>query len=911
MPAIDLFRRRTMLGGDDLQPAGLLTIVGRIVQVMFLCGPIIRHTIHEGCAGRSLFGDSDFSDGSCRHSHLHCRLLVAWISFTVLYCGVTGVWEWRIVYWSSQGSPTQTEPRNAKVRHLLEMKLAAFPVLLFFIWSTGVSALGFALPNHRCLGNGEFYAIGNSDIGTVVAGRLLLSSVNSSVVANSNTYLPFFYQHNNWWWLAAVVLLVAQGVEVFMSWMFLWQIFAQPIGIESSFDEQQPPYMYDEPALTYNHELMEEMWAERCAASCRCLSSATCYMFGGRSVASMGPSGFSDVARALADFLESRGVLDVVPSDIVAGLVVLQCLQRQRVYAARLQYLDDMRTIGSAESGIVIEDSDDESATAAAATATSKKYLVAKSNIRKRIATSSALTTISSSSIPTTSTTENLLMPFEAEAEPVAVDSSHRRIYNSEDCQPFFRFDEFGRFHQEHRALLSAADVSEVSLLQEAARYAKYALAIYTWVLYLYEHPFLGPVQLMTHNSCGCCCRAVNREDHQPSSLASPVSSTPLQGNHNIVHGAVNDHLRIEGDSICEAHKRAILLTAGIDEADLIYVQLRSSFSDVPYCILIDHRWKSIVVSIRGTFSLEDCVTDVLIEPESLEQLGNIFGFDGSNQYCHGGVLASARNIHRDLDRHGLLDQLLLGDNAQFATYSLRFCGHSLGAATATLVSYMLRQKFPSLRCLNYSPPGCTFTWEMSTGCKEWCTSCVLDSDLVPRLSVNAMERLRDEVLELIGRIKVPKIEVARRFVHSTLWGIRLFNDTEQEDKEVFMKSIETILYKPDEVPDSEFQRQLTRFKAIQEERRRERGTTRSIQLYPPGRILHLAKTGEARSLVSGLAKCITCCTTNMGSRYVPVWINTDDLNEIVVSPTLGTDHFPNRIRSILEETAEHFCFVA
>lgn len=383
-----------------------------------------------------------------------------------------------------------------------------------------------------------------------------------------------------------------------------------------------------------------------------------------------------------------------------------------------------------------------------------------------------------------------------------------------------------------------------------------------------------------------------------------------LHGHTNLFSDVINEDGRIDGENICETHKAAILLTAGIEEADLIYVQLKSSFSDVPYCILIDSAWKSIVVSIRGTFSLEDCITDVLIEPECLEHLGNNFGFDGSSQYCHGGVLAAARNVHRDLDRHGLLNQLLLGESARYPGYSLRFCGHSLGAATATLVSYMLRPTFPSLRCLNYSPPGCTFTWAMAVGCKEWCTSCVLDSDLVPRLSIDSMESMRDEVLELIGRIKVPKIEVARRFVHSTLWGIHLFNETDLQDKAALMKSIEEILHKPDEIPDSEFQQQLTRFKVIQEERRQQRGATRSVQLYPPGRILHLAKAGEARSLASGLAKCITCCTTNMGSRYVPVWINNDDLNEIVVSPTLGTDHFPNRILSILEETAEKFCFV-
>ena len=44
---------------------------------------------------------------------------------------------------------------------------------------------------------------------------------------------------------------------------------------------------------------------------------------------------FGDVARALADYLETRGVLDVVPSDIAVGFAILQRLQRQRIHEAR------------------------------------------------------------------------------------------------------------------------------------------------------------------------------------------------------------------------------------------------------------------------------------------------------------------------------------------------------------------------------------------------------------------------------------------------------------------------------------------------------------------------------------------------------------------------------------------------
>ena len=70
---------------------------------------------------------------------------------------------------------------------------------------------------------------------------------------------------------------------------------------------------------------------------------------------------------------------------------------------------------------------------------------------------------------------------------------------------------------------------------------------------------------------------------------------------------------------------------------------------------------QAVVVAIRGTFSLEDCVTDVLLEPRSLDSLGEEFGFAdiAKGQYCHGGVMACARNVYRDLKRHGSLEYLL------------------------------------------------------------------------------------------------------------------------------------------------------------------------------------------------------------------------------------------------------------
>jgi hypothetical protein len=51
------------------------------------------------------------------------------------------------------------------------------------------------------------------------------------------------------------------------------------------------------------------------------------------------------------------------------------------------------------------------------------------------------------------------------------------------------------------------------------------------------------------------------------------------------------------------------------------------------------------------------------------------------------------------------------------------------------------------------------------------------------------------------------------------------------------------------------------------------RGTARLVKLFPPGRMVHLVKTGEENALAffHGLAKCLTCYTTDVGFEYIPV----------------------------------------
>ena len=622
-----------------------------------------------------------------------------------------------------------------------------------------------------------------------------------------------------WWWiLAAAVLILTQLGEVGFLWLFLCHVVVIPNGEENPVNGDDGNIQHR--ASAYNHDMAQELWAHRCRFACQCLSYTTCYTFGGRHAANHSAAPFfADVATALADFLESRNILDLTLTDWMAGLWVLQRMQRQRVYAAR-----------------------------------------------RRIV-SAALASHSSCGSLRNSQQQQQLRQRNSREDPIQVgntndDDENALLSPRDDTRPAW-------YHLEASSILT---LEELPMLDGCARYAKYALAMYTWVLYLYDKPFTGPGKLLWR---GLMCGG-RREQ------------------------------RIQHDNVWQAHKHGILLTAGVPEADLVYAQLESSFEDNPYCVILDHAWHSVVISVRGTFSLEDVITDTLVEPVCLEALGAECGFDGRQQYCHGGVLACARNVYRDLHQKGILTQLISGDDAPYPDYTLRLVGHSLGASAAALLSFMLRSQYPQLQCISYGPVGCTFTDEMAVACREWCVSCVLDADLVPRLSVDALRNLRDETLQLIGRIRVPKIELARRLADPQRCCQQLVccRAPDEEDDDDVRRRLKDVLYEEDDVPTTDYHQQLERFSQVQSERLRQRTT---VQLYPPGRILLLAKTGEAHTCFNTVSKLVTCCTISTGARYVPVWVDNDELHEIVVTPTMGTDHFPNRISAVLERVATDF----
>ncbi len=79
-----------------------------------------------------------------------------------------------------------------------------------------------------------------------------------------------------------------------------------------------------------------------------------------------------------------------------------------------------------------------------------------------------------------------------------------------------------------------------------------------------------------------------------------------------------------------------------------------------PYGIFINQKRKKIILSIRGTQSIEDTVTDTLIEPGSLEEAGRQWGFNGVDRWAHSGMMRVAMEFRESLEDSQLLHEVSL-----------------------------------------------------------------------------------------------------------------------------------------------------------------------------------------------------------------------------------------------------------
>jgi len=224
----------------------------------------------------------------------------------------------------------------------------------------------------------------------------------------------------------------------------------------------------------------------------------------------------------------------------------------------------------------------------------------------------------------------------------------------------------------------------------------------------------------------------------------------------------------------------AIIDYTKVDPSDILYVSYTSTpLGIIPYMIILHRPSESVVIAIRGTVGFSDLITDLLGRSEDarpnlpawvLDEVPKSIT-DAENQqeadlYVHTGIMSSAKAVLKDLESNNLIeavenvlqqsngtieseaaqnrldlndldddDEISLPlDRAQSVIYEklntkgwrLLVTGHSLGAAVASLVSFHLYEKFPTLSCVAFNPPGGVMDPHLNALSQRFCTSLVV-----------------------------------------------------------------------------------------------------------------------------------------------------------------------------------------
>mmetsp|Transcript_31919 Transcript_31919/g.65102 ORF Transcript_31919/g.65102 Transcript_31919/m.65102 type:complete len:841 (-) Transcript_31919:700-3222(-) len=307
----------------------------------------------------------------------------------------------------------------------------------------------------------------------------------------------------------------------------------------------------------------------------------------------------------------------------------------------------------------------------------------------------------------------------------------------------------------------------------------------------------------------------------------------------------------------------------GQESTKLIFASFLIGIHATVYAILADEVAKAIVISVRGTLSLEDVVVDLQCLPQELSEVGRKCDFEGSGHYCHSGILSRGKWMYEDIRKRRILHEVF-SRGSPYENYDLVIVGHSLGAGCACILATMIRHKYPRLRCFAFEPPGCVYDEALCNFSESFITSFVRHDDIVPRLAPANADALRDEFFELLARVKIPKFKLFR--------DIRdIVNDDDLSRRNL------AVLRATESTPrDTQYYQQLLTFRNERTEKDISNRST-STKLYIPGKIIHL------------------CDVNGDGSFYIPYWATRCEFNEIILSERMISDHSASPLVDILK----------
>ncbi|KAJ6920628.1 hypothetical protein NC651_014271 [Populus alba x Populus x berolinensis] len=190
-----------------------------------------------------------------------------------------------------------------------------------------------------------------------------------------------------------------------------------------------------------------------------------------------------------------------------------------------------------------------------------------------------------------------------------------------------------------------------------------------------------------------------------------------------------------------------------IRENNVLKFVKSSSVMRPGYYIAIDPRKKLVILGIRGTHTVYDLITDIVSSSDgevTFEGYSTHFGTTEAARWFLSHEMGTIRKCLEKYEVKAVMVKLI-----DLQGFRLRLVGHSLGAATASLLAIMLRKKSPKelgfsphiVTAVGYASPPCV-SKELAESCSDFVINVVMKDDIIPRLSAASLERLRNEILQ-------------------------------------------------------------------------------------------------------------------------------------------------------------------
>lgn len=419
---------------------------------------------------------------------------------------------------------------------------------------------------------------------------------------------------------------------------------------------------------------------------------------------------------------------------------------------------------------------------------------------------------------------------------------------------------------------VNLSEPKEKAIVEDAYYFSKFALGSYGWPLYVFMNPCSGPWNLCGKIRCCVCCAP---------SLA-----------------------HIHSDNCCEGNTAGVKLQTCLEDDDLVYCSYQDKIYEVPFYVAVDHKSQSVVVSIRGSLSWQDAMTDLTAQQQD-------FDIEGAGTcYAHKGMLRCAHYVKSVLEKREILQSAF---SRAGEGYSLVIVGHSLGAGTASLLSVLLKPIYPDLKCFAYSNPSVLST-HATPYCEDFIVSVVLGKDVVPRMTGTSASVLRDDLASVIRRCSLPKYRV----LMSGCWQALCFclgprpHNSQGDSRSFFSGSRQYRSALNRHSWENNLTQPLLRYTegeaaGLTSACDSNESSLRYIaegdldpvttscspvsveKLYPAGRILQLDERISNRI---------------EAPRFDVMWSDKDNYSKIIIHPDMLGDHFPDRVMRALGRVA-------